>query len=127
MKIWKTKYRHLVILPMVLVFAVIPFLDSMACDDLAGSAPSPGSGLEIRCKDLAKLDKSQSESDADPDDQPSTGCNVHVLCPICFTIAETACSYNFQIFLLTAAWRPELLRISFAALASPIDKPPQNY
>jgi hypothetical protein len=126
MRIWKTKYRLLVILPVVLAFVVIPFLDSMACDDLARSAPSPGRGLEVRCKDLAKLDKSASGTDAGSDGQPSKGCNVHVLCPICFTIAETACSYDFQIFLLTAAWRPEPLQISLAALASPIDKPPQN-
>ena len=126
MKIWKTKYRHLIILPMVLAFVVVPFVDSMACDDLARSAPSPGSGLEIRCKDFAKVDKSASGSDAGPDGQPSAGCNVHVLCPICFAVAETASFYDFQIFLLTATLRTEPLHLSLVALTFPIDKPPQN-
>ena len=124
MKVWKTRYRYLIILPLVMVFVTAPFFDSMACDDLARSAPCPGSGLEIRCKDFTGANN--PEPGRDVDGQPSTGSNVHVLCPICFTIAETASYYDFQIFLLTATLKPEPLHLSFAALASPIDKPPQN-
>ena len=125
MKIWKTKYRHLIVLPMVLAFIIAPFLDSMACDDLARSAPCPGSALEIRCKGFANANNLASGKDAEAERQP-VGSNVHVLCPICFTMAETASYYDFQIFLLMATLKPEPLHLSFAALAFPIDKPPQN-
>ena len=54
MKVWKTKYRRLIILLILLAFTVIPFLDSMACDDLTRSSSSSGSRLEIRCKDFAQ-------------------------------------------------------------------------
>ena len=125
MKIGKTRYRHWIILAMILAFITAPFFDSMACDDLARSAPSPGSGLEIKCRDFARVNNSAPGRAADADGQP-TGCNVHVLCPICFAVAETASFYDFQIFLLTATLRTEPLHLSLVALAFPIDKPPQN-
>jgi len=126
MKVWEMKYRRLIILPILLAFTVIPFLDSMACDDLTRSSSSSGSGLEIRCKDFAKGNKSASGSDAEPDGQSSAESRVHVLCPICFTIAGPASFYDFDVVPLTATLRPERLHVSLASLAFPIDKPPQN-
>ena len=127
MKIWKTKYGHLIVLPILLAFAAVPFLDSMVCDDFDRGAPFPGNGFEIRCKDFLKVNKpSSGQAESDSGGQPSTQTNVHIFCPICFTIAEIVYFYNFDIFLSTAIFRPQPLRIYLADLAFPIDKPPQN-
>jgi len=126
MKLREMKYRRLIILMILLAFAVIPFLDSMACDDLTRSSSSSGSRLGIGCKDFAKGNKSASGSAAETDGQPSAGSGVHVFCPICFSIAGPASFYNFEIVPLTATLRQERLHVSLASLAFPIDKPPQN-
>jgi hypothetical protein len=126
MKLWEMKYRCLIILPILLAFTVIPFLDSMACDDLIRNSSSSGSGLEIGCKGFAKGNKSALGSDAETEGQPSAGSRVHVLCPICFTIAGPASFYDFDIVPSTVTLRPERPHISLASLAFPIDKPPQN-
>ena len=126
MKVWKTKYRRLIILMILLAFTVIPFLDSMACDDLTRSSSSSGSGLEIRCEDFAKQNKFASGSDAKPDGQSSAESGVHDLCPICFTIAGPVSFYDLDIVPSTATLMRERLHVSLASLAFPIDKPPQN-
>ena len=125
MKIWKTKYGLLTVLPILLAFVVVPFLDSMVCDDFDRGAPFPGNGFEIRCKNFLKVN-SPSPGEAGSDGQPSAQTNVHVFCPICFTMAEIAYSFNFDVFLSTAIFRPQPLSMYLADLAFPIDKPPQN-
>jgi len=126
MKVREMKYRRLIILMILLAFTIIPFLDSMACDDLTRSSASSGSTLEIGCKDFAKGNKSALGSGAESDGQPSAGSRTHALCPICFTIAGPVSFYDFDIVPSTATLMPERLHVSLASLAFPIDKPPQN-
>ncbi len=126
MQILRKKYRQLIVLPILLVFAAVPFLDSMACDDFDRSAPFPGSGFEIKCKDFLKINKTSSGSKAESEGQRSPGGNVHVFCPICFSVAEMVSFYNPDVFFLRALFRPQLFQISLAEFATPIDKPPQN-
>ena len=126
MKLRAMRYRRLIILIILLAFTVIPLLDSMACDDLTRSFSSSGSRLEIGCKGFAKINKSALGSDAETDSQPSAASRVHVLCPICFTIAGPASFYDFDIVPSTATLRPERLHLCLTSLVLPIDKPPQN-
>ena len=126
MKLREMKYRRLIILVILLAFIVIPFLDSMACDDLTRGSSSSGSRLEIGCKGFAKRNKSALGSDPETDGQSSAGSRVNVLCPICFTIVGPASFYDFDIVPLTAKLRPERPHVALVSLAFPIDKPPQN-
>ena len=127
MKIWKSKYGHLSVFPILLTFVVVPFLDSIVCDDFDRGAPFPGNGFEIRCKDFPKVNEpSESEAGSDSGGRPPAPASVHIFCPICFTIAEIVHSYDFDVFLSKAIFRPQPLRLYLTDLAFPIDKPPQN-
>ncbi len=127
MKVGQPEYRHFTSVVILLSFFAGPFLDSMVCDDFARGSPCPGGGIEIQCEHFLGGNGTKAESDAQPNHQSSSDHGtVHNFCPICFTIATSACSNDIGIPLTVILFKLQPLHIPFAQIYSSIYKPPQN-
>ncbi len=125
MNIRSKKIRRPFLVFMIVAFSVVPLLDSMSCDEFAAGAPSPGSAVEIRCKNLLQKSNSGDCSQQQPD-QKTPEKNVHLMCPICYSVAESAIYYHLDIPLTAALFQIQAHYLSLAQFSSSIDKPPQN-
>jgi hypothetical protein len=125
MKIGQSKYRQATAVMIVLVFFAAPFLDSMSCDDFANASPCSGGGIEIRCEHMLGGNVAAGEKDGQPNHQSSPD-HVHHFCPICFSIAKSACSCDIGNPLTVVLFKLLPLQIAFPQIYSPVYKPPQN-
>jgi len=65
-----------------------------------------------------------SDMGADGQGQKENG--VHVFCPLCFTVSERACFYDYGVPLSISIFKPQPSRIALIQINLPIYKPPQN-
>ena len=79
--------RRLLIFFVLAVYTVIPFSDSIACDECISRVPFQ-EGREISYKNLPQVDISTSINAADTHDRPSSESDGKSLCSICFNSVE---------------------------------------
>jgi len=124
MQNFSKNYKSFIILLILFAYTVIPFVDSMACDDLVRSTPLKGNGVEIKC--IKYFGNNKSIYATNTCDQSSAGNDIHFFCLLCISISEPAYSHIFNAQLARFTFKSHLKFISLSEIAFPIDKPPQN-
>lgn len=115
--------KRLFILFVLVIYIVIPFVDSMACDDCKGIAPFQG-GIEISYKNLPQGNMSSSINiDAAKDESSSQ--RGKTFCSICFNTVEGD-FHNHKAIFSAVPFANQTTVVAFLDPAFSINKPPQN-
>lgn len=117
--------RRLLIFFVLAVYTVIPFSDSIACDECISRVPFQ-EGREISYKNLSQVDISTSINAADTHDRPSLESDGKSLCSICFNSVEGIEPYNHTALFSVSQTVNRTALATFSKPASSINKPPQN-
>lgn len=109
---------------MLAIYMVIPFVDSMACDDCIGIAPFRG-GLEISYKNLPQGNMSSSIYIDDAKDKSSSEKEGKIFCSICFNTVEGD-FHNFKAIFSAIPFINQTISSAFLEPTFSINKPPHN-
>lgn len=112
--------KRLLVLFTVVTYVIIPFVDSIACDDCKDGVTFQG-GLEINYIKLLHTDGASRT-----DKQTSNKKETKAPCSLCFNTAEEANAHNSNpLFTATTFVNQAIFAIPLEPLFS-TDKPPQN-
>ncbi len=116
--------KRVLILFILLAYIIIPFVDSMACDDCTGIASFLG-GLEISYKNLPQGNMSSSINIDDAKDKSSSEKEGKIFCSICSNTVEGD-FHNHKALFSAVPFVNQTIFVVFLEPAFSINKPPQN-
>lgn len=116
--------KGLLILFVLAAFLVIPFVDSIACDDCSGIASFQG-GLEISYKNLPQGNMSSSINIDDAKDKSSSEKEGKIFCSICSNTVEGDV-HNHKALFSAVPFVNQTIFVAFLEPLFSINKPPQN-
>lgn len=109
----------------LLIYIVIPFIDSSLCGDCRGGASFQGEA-EISYLSLPHANVSFSAIDANDYNQAPIGKDAKVPCSICFNSVAGISFHNFKALIQTVPFTDRIKVNVFLEPAFSINKPPQN-
>lgn len=117
--------RRLLIFFVLAVYTVMPFSESIACDECISRDPFQ-EVCDISYENLQKVDMSVSINAADTRDMPFPESDGKFFCSICFNSVEGIEPYNHAALFSVSQTVNLRALAAFSEPASSINKPPQN-
>lgn len=117
--------KKLFIFFVLVTYIIIPFVDSVACDDCINPA-FLSRGIEIGYLNLSHANTlSISDSDTD-DNKPSSQKGIKYSCSICFNTAKMVSAYDIKTIFSPVSIAFQSAFLTLLEPVFPINKPPHN-